>query len=98
LNTGSVARSADSGSGRTPLIWAASMPIAAAARSSPSSFSAIIPPKECPITMGLSSSPAMILAKWVVTSSMPWSAMASGSARDSATLAPSPGQPGAVGA
>lgn len=52
LKTGNVAFSADSGSGRTPLIWAASIATAAAARSWPSSFCAIIPPKEWPITMG----------------------------------------------
>ena len=46
LNTGSVARSADSGTGSTPLIWAASIATAAAARSWPSSFCAIIPPNE----------------------------------------------------
>ena len=56
LNTGSVALSAESGSGSTPLIWAASMAIAAAARSSPRSRCAIIPPKECPTRIGLSGS------------------------------------------
>jgi len=62
LNTGNVARSDDSGSGRTPLIWAASIAMAAAARSFPSNFSAIIPPKECPIRIGLASKSAMIAA------------------------------------
>ena len=59
LNTGRVARSADSGSGSTPLIWAASMATAAAARSSPSSRCAIIPPKECPTRIGLVGSASM---------------------------------------
>ena len=62
LKTGSVALSADSGSGRTPLICAASMATAAAARSSPSSRWAIIPPKEWPIRMGLVGRASMRLA------------------------------------
>ena len=62
LNTGKVARSDDSGSGSTPLIWAASIATAAAARSWPSSFWAIMPPKECPIRIGFASSPSMIFA------------------------------------
>lgn len=62
LNTGSVERSADSGSGRTPLIWAASIATAAAARSWPSSFWAIMPPKEWPIRIGSVSMPRMIAA------------------------------------
>ena len=62
MNTGSVDRRADSGSGSTPLIWAASMPMAAAARSSPSSFSAIMPPNEWPITTGGAGRVAMIFA------------------------------------
>lgn len=49
-------------SGSTPLIWAASMAMAPAARSWPSSFSAIMPPKEWPIRMGLAGRPAMIAA------------------------------------
>jgi hypothetical protein len=61
-NTGRVDRSDDSGSGSTPLIWAASMAMAAAARSWPSSFSAIMPPKEWPIRMGLAGRLAMIAA------------------------------------
>ena len=96
LNTGSVAVQRDSGSGSTPLIWAASIPIAAAAWSSPSSFSAISPPNEWPITIGRLGSDPMISAKCLVTSSMPWSAMLSGLALQSATVAPSPGQPGAI--
>jgi hypothetical protein len=51
-NTGRVERSADSGSGSTPLIWAASMAIAASPRFWPSSFSAIMPPKEWPTRTG----------------------------------------------
>jgi hypothetical protein len=62
LNTGSVARNADSGNGSTPLICAASIAIAATARSRPSSFWAIMPPKECPIRIGLAPSPSMIFA------------------------------------
>ena len=45
-------RSADSGSGSTPLICAASIATAATARSCPSSFWAIMPPNECPIRIG----------------------------------------------
>jgi uncharacterized membrane protein len=41
-----VERSEDSGSASTPLICAASIAIAAAPRSAPSSFSAIMPPNE----------------------------------------------------
>ncbi len=55
LKTGRVERSAESGIGRTPLIWAASMATPAAPRPSPSSFSTIIPPKECPTSTGGSS-------------------------------------------
>ena len=62
LNTGSVARSADSGSGSTPLICAASIATAAAARSWPSSFCAIMPPKECPTRIGLVSRRSMMPA------------------------------------
>jgi hypothetical protein len=62
LKTGSVERSDDSGSGRTPLICAASIAMAAAARSCPSSFSAIIPPNEWPISTGLAGRPPIISA------------------------------------
>ena len=53
LNTGRVARKAESGSGSTPLICASSIATAARARSWPSSFCAIIPPKEWPTRIGL---------------------------------------------
>ena len=52
LNTGSVECNAESGSRSTPLIWAASMPMAAAPLFMPNSFSAIMPPKECPMRIG----------------------------------------------
>ncbi len=61
-NTGSVARSAESGRGSTPLIWAASIATAAAARSSPSSRCAIMPPKEWPTRIGLAGSALMSCA------------------------------------
>ena len=61
-NTGRVARNEDSGSCRTPLICAASMPMAAAPRSMPHSFSAIMPPKEWPIRIGSEGRPSMTLA------------------------------------
>jgi hypothetical protein len=64
---------------------------------SPSSFSAIKPPKECPMITGLAGSAAMILAKWSVASSMPTLATASGCTRASSTVDASPGQPGAIG-
>jgi hypothetical protein len=97
LNTGSVARSADSGTGSTPLIWAASIATAARARSCPSSFWAIMPPNECPTRIGADGRVSMMAAKCATTSSMPWSPIASGSCRDASTVAPSPGQPGACG-
>lgn len=59
-NTGRADRSDDSGNGSTPLIWAASIAMAAAARSWPSSFPAIMPPKKRPIKMGFAGRPAMI--------------------------------------
>jgi len=62
LKTGSVERSANSGSDSTPLICAASIAIAAAPRSSPSSFSAIMPPKECPMMTGRVGSLSMMSA------------------------------------
>jgi hypothetical protein len=62
LNTGNVARSDDSGNGSTPLICAASIATAPTARSWPSSFCAIMPPKECPMRMGFTSRSAMIFA------------------------------------
>ena len=97
LNTGSVARSADSGTGSTPLIWAASMATAATPSPRPSSFWAIIPPNECPTRMGAAGRVAMIDAKCSVTSSMPWSPICSALAREASTVSLSPGQPGASG-
>ena len=44
--------SADSGSGRTPLIGAGSIATAASASPRPSRSWATMPPKECPITIG----------------------------------------------
>ncbi len=40
----------------------------------------------------------MTSAKWATTSSMPWSAIASGLARAASTVSGSPGQPGAEAA
>jgi hypothetical protein len=61
-NIDKVPRSWDSGSCSTPLICAASMAIAAAPRSMPSSFSAIRPPKEWPIRIGGAGRASMKLA------------------------------------
>src|SRR4051794_9213401 len=57
LSATKATRRAEVGSGSTPLIGASPIPTAAMAWSSPSSFSARSPPKECPTTIGLEASP-----------------------------------------
>jgi hypothetical protein len=60
LKAGKAARSAEIGSGSTPLIGAASIATPAAPRLLPISFSTIVPPNEWPIRMGGAESVPMI--------------------------------------
>ena len=58
-STGSPDRIWANGSGLTPLIWPGSIAIAAAAAPPDSSFCAMRPPNEWPITIGLAGRPLM---------------------------------------
>ena len=84
------------GRGNTPRICAGAIATAAEASPIPSSFCAIKPPNECPTTIGLESSARMTVAKCATAASIPTLATRSGCALDSATVAESPGQPGAI--
>jgi hypothetical protein len=62
FRAGNATRSAERGTGSTPLIGAASIATPAAAKPSPSSFSTMRPPNECPMTIGLAGRLATALA------------------------------------
>ena len=96
-STGSVARNWASGSGNTPLIWAGSIATAARPMPSQSSRSAISPPNEWPMRIGGDGNSLAMAPKNDTNSLTPLLATRSWLARASATVLPSPGQPGATG-
>jgi hypothetical protein len=97
LSTGSADWSWASGRPRIPLNWAGEMTTQPRASPMPTSRWAMRPPKECPTMIGRAGRASMVRAYWLVISAMPRSATASGLARVAATVAASPGQPGAMG-